>query len=306
MSKRKFSFKDLAKWRRMQLECIDQQLAPNMPFPNTPFPVDWCEFNKMFSSKKNVIVEYQRDDQKYATATQMLMGFYSSIKMAKDNACVGICEYFRGFPGIRKFAKKLSNKNLDDNVVFISSITPFKDYRNRVLECDEWIMNADWSTLHPVYPPDDFSCDGGNILNDIHATKGFSELDVNKELWTSNKTLVGWEDKERKSKWSRKFIITWDNNGRKQLDAMVAKYPDQFLVIPYTKEKRMVDEWYESNETMVDPGFDILLMDGSLDKRKVLLYAATNHLYDFRLFAKVLPDVVEKYITRDELRDLGV
>ena len=132
-----------------------------------------------------------------------------------------------------------------------------------------------------------------------------SELDVNKELWTANRTLMGWEDKERKSNWSRKFIITWDNNGKKQLDAMVAKYPDQFLVIPYTKEKRMVDEWYESNETMVDPGFDIQLMDGSLDKRKVLLYAATNHLYDFRLFAKVLPDVVEKYITKDELRDFG-
>ena len=297
MSSRKFSFKDLAKWRRMQLDCIDQPLDKN-----TPFPVDWCEFNKMFSSRRNVIVEYQ--SQKYATSTQMLMGFYSSIKMAKDNACVGICEYFRGFPGIRNFAKRLSNKNLDDNIVFISSITPFKDYRNRVLECDEWIMNADWTTLLPSYPADDFTYGGSLILNDIHTTKGLSELDVNKELWTSNKTLVGWEDKERKSKWSRKFIITWDNKGKEQLDAMVAKYPDKFLVIPYTKEKRMVDEWYESNETMVDPGFDIQLMNPEIDPRKVFLYVATNHLYDFRNFARVLPDVVKEFMSPKELKEL--
>ena len=298
MSNKKFNFKDLAKWHRMQLDCIDQPVDKNISLP-----VDWCEFNKMFFSRRNVIVEYP--GQKYATSTKMLMGFYSSIKMAKDNSCVGICEYFRGFPGIRKFAKKLSNKNLDDNVVFTSSITPFKDYRNRVLECDEWIMNADWTTLLPSYPQNDSTYGGSLILNDIHNTKGFSELDVNKELWMANRTLVGWEDKERKSPWRRKFIITWDNKGKEQLDEILAKYPDQFLVIPYTKEKRMVDKWYESNETIVDPGFDIQLMDGILDKRKVLLYVATNHLYDFRLFAKVLPDVVEKYITKDEMRDFG-
>ena len=99
MSNKKFKFKDLAKWHRMQLDCIDQPLDKNLFLP-----VDWCEFNKMFSSRRNVIVEYP--GQKYATPTQMLMGFYSSLKMAKDDVCVGLCGYFRtGFPGIRDFAK---------------------------------------------------------------------------------------------------------------------------------------------------------------------------------------------------------
>ena len=296
MSGRKFSFKDLAKWRRMQLECIDQPLDKN-----TPFPVDWCEFNKMFSSRRNVIVEYQ--SQKYATATQMLMGFYSGVKMAKDNVCVGLCEYTRnGFPGIRNFAKKLSNKNLDDNVLFTSSSTPFNDYKNRVLECDEWIMNVGDSYGLDYLTEINLTI----ILKAIYDTKGFSELDVNKELWTSNRILMGWKEKKRKSNWSRKFIITWDNKSKRQLDEMLAKYPDQFLVIPYTREKQMVDKWYESNETIVDPGFDIQLMDGSIDKRKAFLYVATNHLYDFRMFARVLPDVVGKYITKHELKELGV
>ena len=298
MSKSKFALKQLGKLRRSYLDCVGEHHEMN----KTSFPVDWLEFNKMFNTKKNVIVEYPTGQW---AESRFLVGFYAAIKVAKHNVCVGICEFSRnGFPGIRNFAKKLSNKNMDDNVLFTSSTTPFKDYKNRVLECDEWILNADWSTLHPVYPPDDHSCDGGVIFKAINDTRGFSELDVNEELWTANRTLVGWEDKERK-RLNRRFVIMWDDKGKDALADVVAKYPDRFLVIPYTKEKRMVDKWYESNETMVDPGFDIQLMDGSLDKRKALLYAATNHTYDFRLFAKVLPDVVGKYITKDELRDFG-
>jgi hypothetical protein len=295
MSSKKFRLKDLSKWRRLHFECID------VPFDHKdmPFPVNWHEFNNMFSSKQNVIVECPSKLAPVAPA--MMAGFYAGIKLAKCNIKIGMCRPHgnrHGFPEVCKFAKKLSNKNMDENVLFTYYPTPFNEYKNRVLECDEWIMSAeestyDWSNID-------------KILKIIHDTRGFSELDVNKELYTANRTLVGWEDKDKKRIWNRKFVITWMDKEKRQLDEVIEKYPNQFLVIPYTKEKRMVDEWYAHNETMVDPGFDIQLMDGSLDKRQVLLYAATNHLYDFRLFAKVLPDVVGKYITKHELKELGV
>lgn len=299
MSGKKFSIGQLAKWRRTQYQSIPQPMDGYMPFP-----VDWDEFNKLFFSKRNVIVEYPSQS---SYAALLMMGFYTALKVAKYNTYVGMCNYGakNGFPYVMEFARRLTNKDVSDNVLFEYGTTPFSNYRNRVLECDEWIMNADWSTTQPInlFPPKDLPCDGSEILKKIHETKGFAELDVNEELWTANRTLMGWEDKERK-RLNRRFVIMWDDRGKEPLAEVMAKYPDQFLVIPYSPEKRMVDEWFARNDTMVDPGFDIKLMDGSIDARKVLLYAATNHLYDFRKFAKTLPEAVEPYISKQELKEL--
>lgn len=60
MSGKKFSFNDLAKWKRIHGEIIN---CPGSPFSESSmfFPVDWCEFNKMFFSRRNVIVEYPKE-----------------------------------------------------------------------------------------------------------------------------------------------------------------------------------------------------------------------------------------------------
>lgn len=291
MSSKKFSFRDLAKWRRMQLDCIDQPLEKN-----TPFPVNWCEFNQMFFSRRNVIVEYPKE---FSISTLILMGFYSALKVAKRRINIGLCGFGskNGFPKIGTFAKRLSGKNLDENVLVTHSTTPFMDFRNRVLECDEWIMNAEDANSQET------------ITKDIHSTRGFSELNVSKELWTANRAfraLVGWRHTYEKDPWRRRFIVAWADSGRTQIDEVMEKYPDQFLFLPYTKEKRLVDDWYAKNATIVDPGFDIQLMNPEIDSRKVFLYSATNHLYDFRNFARILPDVVEKHMSKDELKELGV
>ena len=290
MSGKKFSFKNLAKWKRIHCEIIN---FPGSPFSESGmvFPVDWCEFNKMFFSRRNVIVEYPSELS--PNAIQMLMGFYAGMKIAKCNTVVGMCRLGNryGFPRICEFAKKLSNKNMDENVMFIYGTTAFGEFRNRVLECDEWMMNAE-DVINQE-----------RITKDIHDTKGFTELNVNKELWTANRALIGCR---RKDPWRRKFIVAWSDSGRTQIDEIMKKYPDQFLFIPYTKEKRLVDEWYAKNATIVDPGFDIQLMNSEIDPRKVFLYVATNHLCDFRMFARVLPDVVEKHMSKEELKELEV
>lgn len=298
MSGKKFSISQLAKWKRTQHQSIPQPMDRYMPFP-----VDWDEFNKLFFSKRNVIVEYPSQS---SVAALMMMGFYTALKVAKYNTHVGLCNYGgrNGFPYVMEFARRLTNKDVSENVLFEYGTTPFSNYRNRVLECNEWIMNADWSTRHPIYPPEDYDCDGGVIYKAINDTKGFSELDVNEQLATTGRTLMGWEEKDGKRRAKRRFIVMWDDRGKETLAEVMAKYPDQFLVIPYTPEKRLVDEWFAKNDTMVDPGFDIKLMDGSIDARKVLLYAATNHLYDFRKFAKTLPEAVEPYISKQELKEL--
>ena len=300
MSGKKFSFKDLAKWGRTQRDMLVHNYG-GQDVVSMGLLVDWCEFNKMFFSKRNVIVLYPPG---MYTNTLMLVGFYSSLKMAKFGTLIGLCDVGsrNGFPCVTKFARNLVNKpSMDELVWYTYESTPFQSYRNRVLERDEWIMGAEWG---PVKEHD--KCSGETILKWIDSTNGLTEFDVNLDLYNSNRVLVGWEGVEKPPR--RKFVVTWEDieAGRNALAQVMEKHPDKFMVVDYAKEKRMVDEWYSKNETMVDPGFDIQLMDGNLDKRKVLLYAATNHLYDFRQFARVLPDVVEKHLSKDELRDFGV
>ena len=296
MSGKKFSFKDLAKWGRTQRDLLVHNYG-NKDVISEGLLVDWCEFNQMFSSKRNVILLYPPG---MYTNALMLAGFYSSLKVAKFRKSIGLCNFGSriGFPRVLEFAKRIVNRpSMDKLVLYTSESTPFQAYKNRVLELDEWIMNANWGPMNIRG-----DCSGETIMEWIDSTNGLTEFDVNMDLYNSNRILVGWESLEKPPK--RKFVVAWEDSevGRNALAKVMEKHPDKFLVVDYAKEKRMVDKWYDKNETMVDPGFDIQLMDGSLDKRKVLLYAATNHLYDFRQFARVLPDVVEKFITRDELQ----
>lgn len=298
MSGKKFKFKDLAKWSKTQRDLLVQHYD-NQDVMSVGLLVDWCEFNKMFFSRRNVIVLYPPG---MYTNALMLAGLYSSLKVAKSGTHIGMCNFGSriGFPFVIEFAKKIVNKpGMDGLVIYNREPTPFQAYRNRVLECDEWILDAGWG---PAKEHD--KCSGETILKWIDSTNGLSEFDVNMDLYNSNRVLFGWEGLEKSPR--RKFVVAWEDGeaGRNALAQVMEKYPDKFLVVEYAKEKRMVDEWYSKNETIVDPEFDIQLMDRSLDQRRVLLYAASNHLYDFRKFAKTIPEAVEPYISKQELKEL--
>lgn len=286
MSGKKFDLKKLIQYKRKQLDCM----PPDSDI-NVGFPVDWDEFNKMFFSKRNVIVEYPQ----YAEYSSLrLMGFYAGLKLAKEERSIGICNYGprKGFPYTTDFARSLSSKFDGKNILYMHGSLP----ENPQL-ADEWILNAEW-TPHPSYPgtPDS---DGSEILNEIIKSNGFNYPEVKN---SDRRIIVGWEGKTKRPK--TKYVIAWDDRGKEELAKLEDEYSDQFVVIHYTEEKRLVDSWFAKNPTMVDPGFDIQLMNPGINPRKVLLYSATNHLYDFRNFARVLPDVVKEFMSTKELKEL--
>ena len=76
------------------------------------------------------------------------------------------------------------------------------------------------------------------------------------------------------------------------------------MFIEYGREKEFVDKWFSGNDTMLDPMFDIGIMDRTLDMRKVLLYAATNHLNQFREWGRFNPELLEKCFSKDDIKEL--
>ena len=286
MSGKKFDLKKLIQYKRKQLDCM----PPDSDF-NVGFPVDWDEFNKMFFSKRNVIVEYPN----YAEYSSLrLMGFYAGLKLAKGERSIGICNYGarNGFPYTTDFARSLSSKVDGNNILYMHDPLP-----ENPQWADEWILNAEW-TPKPSSPATPDS-DGSEILAEIVKSNGFNYPEAKN---SDSRIIVGWEGKTKRPK--TKYVIAWDDRGKEELAKLENEYSDQFVVIHYTEEKRLVDSWFTKKPTMVDPGFDIQLMNPGINPRKVLLYAATNHLYDFRNFARVLPDVVKEFMSPKELKEL--
>ena len=82
------------------------------------------------------------------------------------------------------------------------------------------------------------------------------------------------------------------------------KYGDRFVFLDYCHEKELVDGWFLENEKVLDPMFDIMISESSVDKRKVFGYIATNHLYKLREYNKLFPEEVAKWLTNEERREL--
>lgn len=286
MSGKKFDLKKLIQYKRKQLDCM----PPDSDL-NVGFPVDWDEFNKMFFSKRNVIVEYPHHAE---YSSLRLMGFYAGLKLAKEYRSIGICNYGprNGFPHTTDFARSLSSKAGGNNILYMHDTLP----ENPQL-ADEWILNANWTPK--VSYPSTADSDGKEILAEIAKSNGFNYPEVEN---SDSRIIVGWEGKIKRP--NTKYVIAWDDRGKEELEKLEDEYSDQFVVIHYTEEKRLVDNWFARNPTMVDPGFDIQLMNPGINPRRVLLYAATNHLYDFRNFARVLPAVVKEFMSSKELKEL--
>ena len=286
MSNKKFGLRKLVQLRRKQLDS-----SPPREDGSLGFPLDWDEFNKLYFSKRHVIVEYPFNRPYDAL---MLMSFYVVLKIAKTDASIGMCNYGQknGFPYFQEFASSITSKSISNNLVFHYEAVPPNPKKH-----DEWIMNADAT---PSWSFNGYKNEASLILNEIRNTNGFATYEDN--LFDNSRSVIGWEGMKKPK--AKKVVIAWDNRDRKTIKWVMNNYPDKFVVIPYSREKQMVDNWFERNETMVDPGFDMKLMDPSINARKALLYAATNHIYDFRKFANVLPEVVSQHFNKDELREL--
>jgi hypothetical protein len=290
MSGKKFPLKKFAHWRREQLG----SMPPSGKRETPTFPVDWEEFNKMYFSSRHVVVEYSPLTQNRVLGSLALMGFYSALKVATEGSSVGMCNFGQkhGFPYCDDCMRKLTSKTR--SYLFYT----YNELPEKPLLADEWVLHANWS---PIPDWSDNKQDGQVILEEIVNTKGFRTwLDKPKD---DTKIVIGWEGKDQPQR-KRKVLMAWDSRGKEGLDFLKENYKDDFVFIPYTKEKNMVDTWFENNDAMLDPGFDIKLMEPGLNQRKILLYVATNHLYAFREYARVFPEVVGQFLTKQELKEL--
>ena len=295
MSGKKLELKKFFQYRRKHKE-----ICGSVGDGYMDIPLDFDEFNKMFFSKRNVILEYNR---KKPYGALCACGLYAGLKVAKSGYNICFCNYAGrdGFPFISRLAQSICGHDCSKNFRFQYESIPEREVVAKNL-VDEWVLDASYAQV-PSFG-DKFKTDCDRIFHEILRTKGFQNLgDYDLTKRRGNRVVVGWEGLERKNP-NKKFIVAWDNRAKEQLKEVLEKFPDRFLLIPYSREKKLVDDWYSKNETIVDPEFDIQLMDPSIDVRKTLMYVATNHLYDFRNFAKVLPEVVNENFSKDELREL--
>jgi hypothetical protein len=255
-------------------------------------PVDLGEFNKLLFSSRPVVVECPYSRWKNGDA---LMGLYAALRAAKFNRKIGVFADY----GDADFLLDPSFYNA------LCRATDWKEVSKRLrlvrdgkqldfTLADDWIFYTNWTEKRfEIDSTENAALDTLRFIND---TNGFKDL----ETFTEPK-YVG-----ERFDYPKKIVILWDATNKEVYECLKRDCGKRFVFIDYTKEKELVDDWFDNNETMLDPTFDMKLMDTGLNLRNLFHYAATNHLYKLREYAKVLPEVVCKHFTNDELRDLGM
>ena len=291
MSKKKIDFKKFSSIRRT-LSNINPYHSDTLDRRLGCIPVDLGEFNKLFFSSRPIVVECPHSRWENGDA---LMGLYAALRAAKFNRKIGVFVDF----GDAAFLLDPSFYNA------LCKVTDWKEISRRLRlvrdgkeldfsQADDWIFYTNWSEYGIGHDhKDNVALDTLRFIND---TKGFKDL----ETLTEPK-YVG-----ERFDYPKKIVILWDATNKDVYECLKRDYGNSFVFIDYTKEKELVDNWFDNNETLIDPTFDTMLMDPGLNLRNVFHYLATNHLYKLREYAKVLPEVVRKHFTADELRDLGM
>ena len=293
MSKKKIDFKKFSSIRRT-LSNINPYHSDTRDRSLGCIPVDLGEFNKLLFSSRPVVVEcpYSRWENGDA-----LMGLYAALRAAKFNRKIGVLVDF----GDANFLLDPSFYNA------LCKVTDWKEVSRRLRlvrdgkeldfsQADDWIFYTNWSEKR--FEIDSTANAAMDTLRFINDTKGFKDLE---KTFIEEPKYVG-----ERFDYPKKVVILWDATNKEVYECLKRDYGKRFVFIDYTKEKELVDDWFDNNETLIDPTFDIMIMDNGIDQRSLFHYIATNHLYKLREYAKVLPEVVRKHFTDDELRDLGM
>ena len=111
------------------------------------------------------------------------------------------------------------------------------------------------------------------------------------------------ESNERFQRNKKCIILTYLGNDA--IEEIRSKFSGKTIFIPYTKEKKLADE-FASFETLVDIRFDVSLETGGYDISAVLRYLAANHRHKLREFLEVRPELVNSYMTNRDLKDYRV
>lgn len=260
---------------------------------STDIPVDWSEFNQLYFSNRPVVVECPSEIWSNGTG---LMAMTAGMSMAYEHRRTGF--FASGDDGYTSsmaeiYYDVLANKK--DKTLRTGRNVLFREFNRLDFDqADDWMFFMNFS--HGFVEHDD-EIYTKQFLAILESTDGFKSGDFAKEI---KPRFYGEVTPPRKT-----ATVLWDTSeGKELLDIIKEKYNRAFVFIEYGREKEFVDKWFSENESMLDPMFDIAIMDRSLDMRKVLLYAATNHLYKFREWGRFNPELLEKCFSKDDIKDL--
>ena len=286
-----------AKWGLKKLGNLRQKINHEHIFrPNDvvdgigDIPITWHEYNKMYFSSRPVVVEcpcgrWQQGDQLmafYATMRQVFtcrkVGIFSTRYDAREATSDSYYEALWGLGPHRVCLPK------GERLVHLIRNEPTEDKLPTI--ADDWIMYSFGAT----------PTQAESIMKVIDESDGFKK----------------WDDEKfrRKSFWEvgpkKKVVILAGRGAEDIYPKLKEKWGKRFVFIDYTPEKELVDNWYVENKSIVDPMFDILISEPYIDKRKVFLYVATNHLYNLREYVKLFPEVVGNFFTMNERIEFGL
>lgn len=243
--------------------------------------VDWNEFNKLYFSKRNSAVQCPGTLNRCESGFNII-SLYAAMKMAFDMKKVHIVTNYStlSYQFNEFYNAIVPNKNITGWKGRLDSFTYHTTHSSFdvICNCDEIVMISDeYTSASQVL---DF-IDG--ILMELARPE---HRDVKFTILTYDKK-VNHIDSE--------FLHT----GLKE------RFPE-FLFFDYTKEKEFVDNWFDNNDTLIDPEFDIKVLDPTLDKKQIWRYIATNHKYKFREYCKMDREFVIKDMPMKELKDYGI
>ena len=293
MSKKKWGFKKLASIRRTLSRgyAIEDIVPERNAFDG--IPIDWYEFNKLYFSSRPVVVEcpYGMWDK-----GDVLMSLYAGLRMARDNRALAVFSDSNDARVLKSdgFYECLAGKKEWKPKCDRFSICKGLDQLNPDV-ADDWIAYANWSGEITDPYVDAHNIVAFDILEWIERTNGF------KDFMGSVTTPQYY----RHTVYPKKFVVLWDSANKDDYIRLKEKFGDKFVFLDYTKEKKLVDDWFKENDTMLDPMFDIRMMEPGMDMRKILSYMATNHIYNLREYAKLFPEVVDRHFSKDDLSDMG-
>ena len=254
--------------------------------------VDWDEFNKLYFSKRHSVIQCPVISNSNEIAFNTI-SLYIAMKMAFDLKKVNIIKNESllnvGRYQVNEFYKAIvPNKNIDGRNGRLNTFSAYSIKSSSILECDE-IVVIPFSYSNVLMKSLNF-IDSKWLLNFIDFTLNV----LSKHKHSDVKLTILAHD-----------IKVNDDDDGVLYNELKKRFPD-FLYFDYTNEKKFVDDWFVSNDTLVDPVFDIKVTDPELDKKKVWRYIATNHKYKFREYCKFDKEFVLKNMPMNELKEYGI
>ena len=295
MGGRKFEISRLANIRKRIVGAAkDNEYYNNDDFKfSCQVCVDWNEFNKLYFSKRHSVIQCPVISNRTESGINTI-SLYAAMKMAFDLKKVNIIMNDGIFNLVKYQVNEFYNEIIPNKNTYELNerLTAFSTYSTKLLSS---IRNCDEIVVIPFT----YSRNSRNILNftDSKWLLHFIDYTLNELFKSENRdvklTILAHDSKAK------------DDDGEVLYDELKKRFPD-FLYFDYTNEKKFVDDWFVSNDTLVDPVFDIKVTDPTLDKNKVWRYIATNHKYKFREYCKFDKEFVLKNMSMNELKEYGI